>query len=170
MEPSNPTHEHRAQLARALRPQNVGEHTLVDYLAAVVREQHPTFVQVLERRVRTAARAARMHVAQLALDHWQPDVASPPDAVATMEHYASGGDPAAGIEPEQMAASAAEYQRGFGAGIEHARRLASEHEDVPTAIALAYDRGWREAVQHCREQQLRGLDPELWDTGRGEDQ
>jgi hypothetical protein len=126
-----PTRERREQLARALRPQNIDENALIDYLAAVVREQHPTLIGMLERRTRTAARAGRMHVAQLALEHWLPEPVAPPDAYDVMEDYAAGTVP----EP---------------------------YEDSATAIGLAYDRGWNEAVTYCREQQERGLDPELW--------
>jgi hypothetical protein len=169
--------ERREQLAHTLRPQNIGENAVVDYLATVVREQHSTFVGMVERRTRTTARAARMHLAEQVLMHWQPDVASPPDTVAVMERYASGADPAAGTEPEQMAGSAADYQRGFGAGIEHAlaQQLADTepehpHEDVRTAVSLAYERGfaegWDEAVARCRREQLAGREPEVWHVER----
>lgn len=155
-----PTYADR--LRDALRPQTEPEHMTVNYLSAVTKLQAETLLGMIERRRRTAVRAARMHVARLALDGWKPDLGSPPDATATMEHLASGGDPEAGIEPEQVAASAVEYQRGFNAGIEHAAGV-EQYEDVRTAVSLAYDRGWREGIEHAREQQLRGIDPELWD-------
>jgi hypothetical protein len=138
------TQKHRARLARLLVPQNVGEHRLIDYLSVITKLQHPTLVGMIERRLTTTARAARMHVAQLALDQWAPDVGSPPDAVTTMEHLASGGDPSTGVVPE--------------------------HEDVRTAVSLAYDRGfaegWDEAVARCRREQLAGRDPEVWRVER----
>ena len=131
------TTSYEERLRSALAPQNREEHAVIDYIVTVAPSQLSTIVELVERRTRTAARAGRMHVAHLALDHWLPEPVAPPDAYDVMESYAAGADPAAGTVPEA-------------------------HEDPAAAIGLAYDRGWTEAVAYCREQQERGLDPELW--------
>jgi hypothetical protein len=103
VEPNVPTTpERREQLARALKPQTEAEHQLVDYLAAVVREQHPTFVGMVERRVRTARRAGVMATAQRTLGLWEPSASAGPTEVTEMEHLASGGDPFAD-QPGELA-------------------------------------------------------------------
>jgi hypothetical protein len=154
----------RARLRAAFHPAMADEHRIVDWLLSnLTPNEADVWSEMVERRTRTAARAARMGVAQQTRDYWKPAAGSPVDIVAKFEHYAKGGDPVAGAEPEQMAAAAADYQRGFNAGVEHAAGV-ENYEDVRTAVGLAYDKGFTEGIAHAREQQLRGIAPELWQT------
>lgn len=101
---TNRSPRRREQLAAALHPETAAEHNLIDYLAAIVDEQHATLVGLIERRVRAASRAARIHVAQIALAHWLPEPTSPPDAYDVMEEYAAGRNPMTGADPvDQLA-------------------------------------------------------------------
>ena len=38
-------------------------------------------------------------------------------------------------------------------------------EMISRVVSAAYERGWREGVDHAREQHGRGVDPELWGGG-----
>ena len=122
MEPSNPTHEHRAQLAHLLKPQTEAEHQTADYLAAVTKLQAPTLVDMIERRIRTARRYGQMHVAQRVLAYWEPSMSASPTEVADMEFLATGGDPSTGTTDDNVREVAEQaFKRGFAAGAAHAR-------------------------------------------------
>ena len=117
-----PTHEHRAQLARLLRPQTEAEHTTVDYLAAVTKLQHATLVGLLERRTRTARRYGQLHVAQRVLAYWEPNMSASPTEIVDMEFLATGGDPSTGTTDDNVREVAEQaFKRGFAAGAAHAR-------------------------------------------------
>jgi hypothetical protein len=110
-----PTYAER--LRAALRPQTEPEHRTCDYLAAVTKLQATTLLEMIERRVRTTARAARMDVAELAVEFTRLAPGSPPDIMARLEHYASGG----GDDDDLALMLAESYERGWREGVEHGR-------------------------------------------------
>jgi hypothetical protein len=119
----------RQRLARALVPQSTQEHAIVEWLGKWDLPTLETLVLLVERRIRTTRRAARMDLADQVIEYFIPAPGSPANIEARFEHIASGGD--------------------------------DNGDDLAHIVGQAYDKGWAEAVEHCRSQQPRGVDPEL---------
>ena len=127
MQPTVPSYSERIEAARrrlraALTPQNDQEHAAMRHLERCVGDlaTAETLALLIERRLRTTRRAARMDLAQQTLAFWQPGPGAPPDVRARLDHIASGGD---------------DDQDG---------------NDVARLVAEAYERGWREGIEHAR--------------------
>ena len=124
------------RLARALAPATDQQHAIVNWLRMWDLPTLETLALLVEQAIRTRARAHGMRVAEFAEANMVPSPAAAPDVLNTLAHIASLDD------------------------VELSNALDSKR--ARDATASAYDRGWAEGIAHAREQQLAGLDPELW--------